>query len=471
MYLITGGRKTESSLYRVRYTAEMAKPEPKTSQQIARETFSRQQRELRRQLERFHVDQSTAAINAAWPSLAAADPVLRHAARIAIEHQPIARWRERALTETDPKTRLVALLALARSGEETAFPQILRQLNELAVQKLSAYDRLTLLRTYTICLEAVHVDDVLLAETQKRLTNWLQRASHSQAVAPEGAGGSIASTLSHLVAQSDASPVVPTIIQLLKQARTQQERIDYLFILREQPAHSWPADGRRAFFETLADLERSARGGDGMPGFLQKIRDEATATLSDSEREQLRPLLSPANKSGPERLTVDRDVVREWKLSDQDLILSGPPNSRDLHRGRRLFREVLCSHCHRRGTEGGVVGPDLSSVGNRFSRRDILASILDPSRVVAEQYRNVQVVTREGRVITGRPLTQGDYRSPSLRIATDPLDATKIVEISKSDIESHQPATLSPMPQGLLNTLDEAEILDLLAYLQSPPAD
>ena len=106
-------------------------------------------------------------------------------------------------------------------------------------------------------------------------------------------------------------------------------------------------------------------------------------------------------------------------------------------------------------------------MGSRFSQRDLLNSILEPSAVVAEKYRNVQVVTQAGKTIVGRVISRGDYRSPSMQIATDPLDATKVVEIRKVEVESHQESTISPMPKGLLSTLNADEIADLLAYLVS----
>lgn len=97
--------------------------------------------------------------------------------------------------------------------------------------------------------------------------------------------------------------------------------------------------------------------------------------------------------------------------------------------------------------------------------------MLKPSLVVAEKYRNVQIVTTAGRTIIGRPVSGGDYRSPVIRLATDPLNPTRIVEISKSDIEIHRDSALSPMPTGLLNTLTRLEILDLLAFLEASAID
>ena len=119
---------------------------------------------------------------------------------------------------------------------------------------------------------------------------------------------------------------------------------------------------------------------------------------------------------------------------------------------------------------GGVIGPDLTSVAGRFSRRDMLTSILKPSLVIADKYRGAQVATVGGKVFNGRVVTGGDYRQSVLRIVEDPLQPGKITEIPKSDIEVHQPSKASPMPEGLLDTLTADEVLDLLAYLSSRDA-
>ncbi len=87
--------------------------------------------------------------------------------------------------------------------------------------------------------------------------------------------------------------------------------------------------------------------------------------------------------------------------------------------------------------------------------------------VVAEKYRNAQVVTTDGRVITGRVITGGDYRSPNLRIATDALSPSQTIDIAKADIDTHQLSPVSPMPNGLLDTFSKDEILDLLAFIES----
>jgi len=108
----------------------------------------------------------------------------------------------------------------------------------------------------------------------------------------------------------------------------------------------------------------------------------------------------------------------------------------------------------------------LTTVARRYGRRDLLASILDPSAVIAPPYRNVVVTTHDGRTVMGRVL-QNDFRNSTLQIAADPFDLSKRIEISKADIQSNAVSPLSSMPQGLLNALTIAEIRDLLAYLES----
>jgi len=74
------------------------------------------------------------------------------------------------------------------------------------------------------------------------------------------------------------------------------------------------------------------------------------------------------------------------------------------------------------------------------------------------------VQTADGKVVTGRVVSESPEK---ITVVTDPEDATKFVEILRSDIEELLPATESLMPKGLLDQLNEAEVLDLLAYTLS----
>jgi putative heme-binding domain-containing protein len=467
LYIITGGRGTESSLYRIRYTGPAtATIRAVTRQEGAREVFAEQQRELRRKLESFHGVQSAEAIDAAWPHLGSQDPTLRHAARIAIEHQPPESWADRALAEKDPQIAATALLALARSRNAKRNPAILKSLRRLPIKQLSSYDALSVVQAMTLSrTEPTAADPNDVVTARQVATAWLALTLNSPGVPPTGAGGSLQRELARLSVPLKSEAALNLVMTLLDQATSQSDRMHYLYLLRNQKT-GWTEETRRIWFEALRDLERTAIGGAGMPDFLKQIRDEATATLSETERTQLGDLLKPGNETLESQLTITRPVVREWTIADLDELLALPAAGPDLENGRKLFEAVLCSRCHKLANRGGIAGPDLTSVAGRFSRRDILTSILDPSRVIAGKYRNAQIVTTKGKTIVGRVITGGDYRSPKLKIATDPLRPSQVVEITKSEIDIHHESKLSPMPKGLLNTLSQREILDLLAALQ-----
>jgi putative heme-binding domain-containing protein len=203
-----------------------------------------------------------------------------------------------------------------------------------------------------------------------------------------------------------------------------------------------------------------------MPKFLTQLRDDASKTLSHAERKELADVLSAAAPPEDEAPPPVRPVVKKWMLDDLAPMLGDTSRKGDASRGAVVFRDALCVRCHRVGARGPAVGPDLTHVSGRFSRRDMLESILTPAKVVAENYRNVQVRTTDGQNIIGRVLVEGDYRSEKLRIATDPLRPSVVVEFSKRDIEQYRESDTSPMPEGLLNTFRAEDVLDLLAFLE-----
>jgi putative heme-binding domain-containing protein len=246
----------------------------------------------------------------------------------------------------------------------------------------------------------------------------------------------------------------------------QEDRLQALYALRHVRA-GWTLETRRAWF-TVLNEGRHLLGGDGMSRFLTQIREEAVATLTPLEREALSGVISaPAGAAEEDAPAPARPFVKQWTIDDfaAQLAEATPPG--DAERGATVFREALCVRCHRVGARGPAVGPDLTHVAGRFSRRDMLLHVLSPSAVVAENYRNVQVLLTDGRVLVGRVVSEGDFRSEKLRLAADPLRPSQITEISKREIDRYQLSDTSPMPQGLLDTFTSADILDLLAFLHA----
>ena len=468
MYLVTGGRKTRSALYRITFTGAEASNsvDARPLQQSARREFSRRARQLHHRLAELHRSNHPQAVKIAWPHLASPDPVIRQSAQVAIEHQPVGEWKQRALTETDSQTAASALLALARSGEEDSASEILQRLNSLDRQSLSAYSSLVAIRAYRLCLDGTPGPDASVTKaSHHRLLAWLIDLPPTQR-APVGSGDSVQRELARLVADLQIDGAVAPLIELLKASQTQRERMHSLFVLCTQQ-RGWSPDRRRVFFDSLRELERTAFSGAGMPGRLKQIREHATASLSRTEREQLGDLLKPATLDSGRPSAITRAFVRKWTVTDLTTRLSTISDAGDAERGKTLFREVQCIACHRMNGRGGVLGPDLSSLAGRFSQRDIVKSIVNPSDVIAEKYRGMQVVTTDGKVFNGQIAMGGDYRSSMLRIVEDLLYPDRITEIPKSDIEFHQPSKVSPMPGGLLDTLTASDVLDLIAFLRA----
>lgn len=131
--------------------------------------------------------------------------------------------------------------------------------------------------------------------------------------------------------------------------------------------------------------------------------------------------------------------------------------------GKLMFTKAKCVKCHRFLNEGTNVGPDLSSVRRRFQRKEIIESVLLPSQVISDQYRMVTVITDEGLVHNGMPVTD-NTKPDSLVLLLN--DATRI-EIPKDSIDEQVASKISVMPVGLLKDLTREEIADLIAFLET----
>jgi putative membrane-bound dehydrogenase-like protein len=130
----------------------------------------------------------------------------------------------------------------------------------------------------------------------------------------------------------------------------------------------------------------------------------------------------------------------------------------DTSRGKLAFEKRSCVKCHA-GTS--PLGPDLAGAAGRFSRDDLFAAIVDPSRDVAPLYQATQIVTGSGRVYHGLVV----YESPDGTLLTTGPDTT--IRIAGDEIVSMGKSRTSLMPSGLLANASDQELVDLYAYLQS----
>lgn len=217
------------------------------------------------------------------------------------------------------------------------------------------------------------------------------------------------------------------------------------------------AAGRTAALRTLmgstrgalAVIQRAVQGKLPAP-----VLQEAVTIARDHRSSEVRDLF--------ERFLPDAErVKRLGDTIDPEDLLALPG---DVGRGREWFfseSATSCKSCHRAEGRGTELGPDLSTVGSKYSRRDLLRQILEPSREVDPKFATRAIATRDGQVHVGvlasrsdREVVLRDAQNKTERIATDVIEQ-----------ETLQPVSL--MPEGLLRDLTAQQAADLLEYLAS----
>ena len=141
------------------------------------------------------------------------------------------------------------------------------------------------------------------------------------------------------------------------------------------------------------------------------------------------------------------------------------PNARP---SNRWFRSRLRRKTSRLPSAPEKTGPWLNCCSSpteaRCSIKDLGEAIVDPSKVISDQYRAHTIVTLSGKAVTGRVASEIDGK---LTVLVNPEDITKVEEIAKDDIDEMVTSTVSLMPKDLLKSLNKDEVLNLLAYLLS----
>ncbi|MBI3417154.1 MAG: DUF1080 domain-containing protein, partial [Verrucomicrobia bacterium] len=389
MLLAVGGRGAQSALYRVTYVGnESTSPsQPDTRLQA--------QRDLRRRLEAFHGKKDPAALETVWSYLSDSDRALRYAARIALEWQDASQWRDKALAEKDARKAIAALVALARvSGKDAvhrkdgdAVPdpglraQMLEALDKIAWSKLSQQDRIDLLRTYSLVfIRLGQPDDAARARLITKFDS-LFPAKKSE----------LDALLARLLIYLEAPSAATKVVAALRTAPTQEEQVDFAVALRSLKA-GWTPALREDYFRWFITAE-GYRGGNTFASSLRRAKSNAVELLSEDEKTALKPILeAKVERKSPRDALAARSLVKEWKLDELvSVVERGVKSGRNFERGRQLYGAVACAACHRFVNEGGSVGPELAGVVGRFSVHDLLESIVEPSKVISDQYQAINI--------------------------------------------------------------------------------
>jgi len=135
----------------------------------------------------------------------------------------------------------------------------------------------------------------------------------------------------------------------------------------------------------------------------------------------------------------------------------------DVVKGGALFEDerTACTQCHTADGSGGGIGPDLYAAGDKFSRKDLIEAILDPSATIMTGYATTIVETEKGerfqgilKTVSAKELVLGNVGNAEQRIA-------------RSEIVKQETGAVSLMPAGLHAALKPEEFRDLIAFLES----
>jgi putative heme-binding domain-containing protein len=491
IYFTVGGRGNQSELYRVTYSG----PEP-TAPVDARQPAQAEARRLRHDLEALHrpAADPAAAVALAIEQLSNPDRFIRYAARVALEHQPLDRWQDQALAVAEPRARIAAAIAVARQADPDAQGRVLAALDALDPAALDTAGKIDLVRAYELALirlgpPSAAVKERIAARFAPLFPSGafdLDRELSSVLVAVRAPG--IVTKLVGLLAQPSGSATATNLAadedalrQLIArntgygsavrgalEKRSDLLQVHYAYALRTiTEKTAWTLDDRKGYHAWFARAREWA-GGNSFRRFLTNIENESLAGYSENDKLALetlgarKPYTPPPlpKPEGPGRpWTIEEVLAAAGREGDKGL-----SKGRDFEHGKRSFAAARCIVCHRYGEDGGATGPDLTQVAGRFQLVDLVEAMIHPSKAVSDQYKATIVQTSNGKVFIGRIVSESPE---TITIVTDPEDATKFAELARADIEEIFPANESLMPKGLLDPLNESEVLDLLAYTLS----
>ncbi|MBD3615693.1 MAG: c-type cytochrome [Gracilimonas sp.] len=472
LYFVTGGRANDSKLYRVVYRGEKSTdPAPLPINQKAQEA-----RELRRNLEAFHGKQDPKAIQAAWPHLDSEDRFIRHAARVAIEAQPVRLWADKALAEDRPQAKVAVLAALARSDAKEYREKAIQSLLEMNISTLEDEQLIGYLRTMALVFMRLGDPD---KEQRIAITNSLQELL-------PGVNNDVNTELVRLLVYLKDSRVIDKTLALMQNTEEPSnpdwvgllenedgtvqkmlenppptEKLEYAFMLRNL-REGWTIEQRREYF-TFINEAAGHLGGSSYSGYLRKMRDDALSNASDEEHEAVADITGVnLVQEPPFEITPPEGPGRDWTVNEALGAVADHLTNRDFENGRNAFFATACASCHRFNGYGGNIGPDLSTIGLRSSVEVLLEDIIKPNALISDQYNTSIVTLKNGEQLTGLVVEEGDKLKVYPRDPEQPA-----AEINQNEVDSIEPSEISQMPEGLINTLNEEELRDLIAYLRS----
>lgn len=403
MWFITGGRGTQSGLYRVTGTS------------------------------------SDGFYSSGWSDAHAA----KLQKRLLLENRPVAEWRAEAFRGRD----MQALLALARVGAKTDLEPLLD-----AVMKAAPKPTLDALRVIAVAIarqgEPAQKDQLAAWAVYPANETFLNRE------------------LCRLLVYLKSPTVIEKTMPLLQAATTSEDLLFYPFMLRYLK-DGWTLDQRKIAFEALSKAEKMTGASTFFKAISDTRSELAAALKPKEATQLAAIIHPPKPATLSPHALPGHSFKNWTLADLEPQLTNMNVKTRSRESARDALVRAQCVFCHRVSMDAtlpaGVFGPDLVQVSARFGRKDLLDHILNPSKFIDEKFRLVTVKTSDGKTHSGSLESEDDER---VVLKPNPL-APETVEVGKAMIQERIISEVSPMPAGLLNALKAEQILDLLAWFEN----
>ncbi len=449
LYFTIGGRGTQSGLYRIRYVGDTK------AESVAGESSDEADklRSLRHQLEDQHLaSPSDANVQLALENLSSNDRAIAFAARILLEHQPVESWIGKIADLGSAQAKTLAVVALARNGKPENRELAMSTLGSIQWSRLNPQGQLDLLRA--LALVSLRLGAPGDDEAKQLGQSFVEYFPSSD--------NRVNRELAQWLVYLKYPPATKLVIDEMVSAPSQEDQLHYAMTLRGT-TKGWKPELRRAYLNWFNEIQ-SSRGGMSFGGFIENIKKEHVASLSDQAKERFADVINPPKSDVEAKPEIRRPFVKEWTVEELVPVVSNEKRVPNFERGKEMFAAAQCYKCHRMGIQGGILGPELTSAGGKFNPHDLLVSIIEPSKVISDQYGATQFLTEDGKVVVGRVV---NMHGKNLSVMTNMLDPSSLVNVDRDSIEEASPTTMSMMPKGLVDTLNQEEIADLVAYLRA----
>lgn len=486
MYFLTGGRRLESTLYKLTYQGD----KPSEIIELTENEEGKEERALRKELESFHIKKDKNSIKLILDNLDHADRYIRFSARIAMENQDYNLWKD-VINESTSTSKTISLsIAIARHGSDA--------------DKLNALNKLVDIQWSTL-VESKQIDfiraiDLLLTRTEgelaKDLTNSIVkslRPSYLNLASTDKVNKELCKTLSYLQV---ADIIEPTLEKMATDTAISKQKSTYLSediskrseqygetvqkMLKNMPnqqnisyakslgalKEGWTKEWRERYFKWYRDALKKS-GGHSYAQFIRAIQESALANVPIADKQYFEALASEALSDANNLMkgvTQPKGPGKNWTVETVKAAYAKNKVNARFENGQNFFKATLCANCHSMNGVGTNIGPELSQIGTRFSVSDLAEAIIDPSSTISDRYRYTSYYMQDGRVVTGKVIVDDQK---ALEISTNAFSPDLKTIIRKSRIVKEEESPISAMPPGLINRLNAQELSDLVAFLLS----